>query len=78
MAGDARAIETMADIISATASTGSVDSALRAMREAHDWTVSDLAQRAGIDAAHLESVEKGEREPTTAFVTHLSRVLASD
>jgi transcriptional regulator with XRE-family HTH domain len=57
--------------------TGTAGSVIRVMREARAWTVSDLAERAEVDAAWLGSIEQGEREPSARLVSHLARVLAT-
>jgi len=48
------------------------------MREALGLTLEQLAARAGCDAGYLSRVERGERNPSKYFLTHLAAVLADE
>ena len=43
-------------------------------RLARGWSLLELAQRTGLDAAHLSRVESGKRPPTTKIATALDAV----
>jgi DNA-binding XRE family transcriptional regulator len=49
---------------------------LRDTRLAHDWSISFVAQRAGIDRSHLGKLESGEaRQPSFETLAKLAQVL---
>ena len=48
---------------------------LRAVRVAHGLSLRETARRAGIDAAHLSRVERGERQLSVAALGRLAEVL---
>jgi transcriptional regulator with XRE-family HTH domain len=47
---------------------------VRRDRLAHGWTITELAQRAGLNAAHLSRVENGKRPPTARIAASLDAV----
>jgi transcriptional regulator with XRE-family HTH domain len=47
---------------------------VRRDRLAHGWSISELARRAKIDAAHLSRVENGRRPPTARIAAALDSV----
>lgn len=49
--------------------------AIRAIREAHGYSVAELAIAIGIAPAHLSNVEAGRRGISGPIVTQLSRAL---
>lgn len=49
--------------------------AIRALREAHGYSVSELATAIGIAPAHLSNVEAGRRGISTPIITQLARAL---
>jgi transcriptional regulator with XRE-family HTH domain len=48
---------------------------VRRDRLAHGWTMAELAQHTGINAAHLSRIESGRRPPTARIADALDRVL---
>jgi transcriptional regulator with XRE-family HTH domain len=48
---------------------------VRRDRLAHGWTITELAQHTGINAAHLSRIESGKRPPTARIADALDRVL---
>lgn len=50
----------------------SVSMRVRRERAARDWTLSDLADRAGVSKAMISKIERGETSPTAALLGRLS------
>src|SRR5947208_9675514 len=51
---------------------GGVGSRVRALREAMDLSLRDLAQRSGVSAPMLSQVERGETSPTLAVAARIA------
>jgi transcriptional regulator with XRE-family HTH domain len=47
---------------------------VRRDRLAHGWSIAELAQRTGLNAAHLSRIEGGRRPPTARIADALDRV----
>jgi transcriptional regulator with XRE-family HTH domain len=47
---------------------------VRKERVARGWTITELGQRSGIDAAHLSRIEAGKRPPTERLARAMDRV----
>jgi transcriptional regulator with XRE-family HTH domain len=64
------------DLISAHAYapdlTDAVGSRIRALREAMDYSLRDLAERSGVSAPMLSQVERGETSPTLAVAAKIA------
>ncbi|BCU55629.1 XRE family transcriptional regulator [Enterobacter kobei] len=45
---------------------------IRLERESRGWSLSDLANRAGVSRAMIHKIEKGESSPTTTLLARLS------
>jgi XRE family transcriptional regulator, regulator of sulfur utilization len=57
----------------ATDSNGSaLGPRIRALREAMDWSLRDLAERSGVSAPMLSQVERGETSPTLQVATRIA------
>jgi transcriptional regulator with XRE-family HTH domain len=56
----------------ATAETISVGPRIRALREAMDLSLRDLAERSGVSAPMLSQVERGETSPTLAVASRIA------
>lgn len=54
---------------------GDVGTAIRAMREAQDLSLRDLAQMSGTSYAYLSLVERGLREPTDRWLRAVKEAL---
>src|ERR1700754_436647 len=50
----------------------SVSKRVRRERAVRDWTLSDLAERAGVSKAMISKIERGETSPTAALLGRLS------
>ncbi len=48
---------------------------VRALREAADWSLRDLAERSGVSAPMLSQVERGETSPTLQVATRIAHGL---
>ena len=48
---------------------------VRRDRLAHGWSITELAARTGINAAHLSRIENGKRPPTARIADALDKVL---
>jgi transcriptional regulator with XRE-family HTH domain len=48
---------------------------LRAARLAHDWSLSELAERSGVSRAMVHKVESGQSSPTAALLGRLGAAL---
>jgi len=51
---------------------------LRAVRQAHGWSLGRVATEAGIDTAHLSRVERGEASLSVDALARLAKVLRLD
>ena len=49
-----------------------IASRIRGERDARDWTLSELAERAGVSKAMISKIERGETSPTAALLGRLS------
>jgi XRE family transcriptional regulator, regulator of sulfur utilization len=58
--------------VAATTQTGSVGRRVRALREAMDLSLRDLAERSGVSAPMLSQVERGETSPTLAVAERIA------
>jgi transcriptional regulator with XRE-family HTH domain len=56
----------------ATATQGSVGVRVKALREAMDLSLRDLAERSGVSAPMLSQVERGETSPTLAVAERIA------
>jgi transcriptional regulator with XRE-family HTH domain len=45
---------------------------LRAVREAHNLSIGELAERAGTDSKHLGRIERGEKRPSFDLIISLA------
>jgi transcriptional regulator with XRE-family HTH domain len=45
---------------------------IREEREAHDWSLADLAERSGVSRAMISKIERSEASPTAALLGRLS------
>jgi transcriptional regulator with XRE-family HTH domain len=45
---------------------------IKSEREAHAWSIADLAERAGVSKAMISKIERGEASPTAALLGRLS------
>src|ERR1700678_760837 len=52
-----------------------LDARVRALREAMDLTLRDLAERSGVSAPMLSQVERGETSPTLQVATRIAHGL---
>ena len=50
---------------------------IRIERESRSWSLSDLAERAGVSRAMIHKIERGESSPTAALLARLSGALVS-
>jgi len=48
---------------------------LRMLRQEHEWTLAELAERSGVHLQSLSRLERGEREPTWPTVVALAKAL---
>jgi len=62
----------MQDDATLTAMERGLAARLRAEREAHGWSLSDLATRSGVSRAMISKVERAEASPTAALLGRLS------
>ncbi|MEN3754171.1 helix-turn-helix domain-containing protein [Mangrovibacter yixingensis] len=48
---------------------------IRIERESHGWSVSELAEKAGVSRAMIHKIERGESSPTATLLARLSGAL---
>ena len=48
---------------------------LRVIREAHGWSVRDVAERAGVDPGHLSKIERGLAGVSVETLASIATVL---
>ncbi|MBU6499274.1 MAG: XRE family transcriptional regulator [Rhodospirillales bacterium] len=65
-------MSTMQDNSALTALGRGLAARLRSEREAHGWSLSDLAAHSGVSRAMISKVERGEASPTAALLGRLS------
>ncbi|MGI8715671.1 MAG: helix-turn-helix domain-containing protein [Solirubrobacteraceae bacterium] len=63
---------TTAELYTAPAALGA---RVRALREAMDWSLRDLAERSGVSAPRLSQVERGETSPTMQVANRIAHGL---
>lgn len=63
---------TYASMATATPATDPLGPRIRALREAMDLSLRDLAQRSGVSAPMLSQVERGETSPTLQVATRIA------
>jgi transcriptional regulator with XRE-family HTH domain len=49
-----------------------ISARIRVERESRGWSLSDLAERAGVSRAMIHKIERGESSPTAALLARLS------
>jgi transcriptional regulator with XRE-family HTH domain len=62
----------MATVEQLTSSTEALGSRIKALREAMDMSLRDLAERSGVSAPMLSQVERGETSPTLQVATKIA------
>ena len=62
----------MATLVRETTATPAIGERVRALREAMDLSLRDLAERTGVSAPMLSQVERGETSPTLAVATKIA------
>lgn len=53
-----------------------ISARIRVERESRGWSLSDLAERAGVSRAMIHKIERGESSPTAALLARLSGAFA--
>jgi transcriptional regulator with XRE-family HTH domain len=51
---------------------------LRMLRQEHEWTLAELAERSGLHLQSLSRLERGERKPTWKTVVTLAKALGCE
>jgi len=57
------------------AAPGSFGEMLRQLRESQELTVSDLANKVGVNRSYITMLEEGERKPSPKLIRHLAGAL---